>query len=125
MASAYSSVKLDKRRLQKIRKESPARADAIIGKIAFDLQADIQLNMNTVSPSPPYEPPGIVTGTLKNSVLARKIRQFLWRVFVGVTYGLPLEFGTKIMAPRPFFRPAVYRMVGRIPAYFKALVEEE
>lgn len=121
--AATISVKLDLKRLEQLERQVPGRADQVVGKIAFDLAADAQANMNTVSPAPAGEPPGIVTGNLKNSIQASKVRQFLWQVVVGASYGIDLEFGTVRMAARPFMRPAINRIVPTIPDEFKAILE--
>jgi hypothetical protein len=123
MANSTTKIVLDLKRLDRIELETPGRADQIVAKIAYDLQADAQDNMNTVSPSPEGEPPGVVTGFLKNSILGSRIKWLLWQVVVMAAYGLHLEYGTAHMAARPFFRPAINRMAARIPAYFKALIK--
>lgn len=56
--------------------------------------------------SAPGEPPATETGNLVNSIQQENIQDGI-RVFVGARYGADLEYGTKKMAARPFWRPAV------------------
>ena len=123
MAEKGFSVKLDMRRLEKLEREFPGRADEAVAKMAFDFQADVVDSFSKESPSPEGQPPGVVTGFLKNSIYTKKIRERLYEVRAGAEYAVHLEFGTSRMAARPFWRPALARIVGKIPAYFKAVVK--
>ena len=57
--------------------------------------------------SAPGEPPATDTGNLINSIQTIEIGKDHMRVHVGAEYGHMLEYGTRKMAPRPYFRPAV------------------
>ena len=116
-------IKLDFTRLDQLNRDTPGKADQVIRKIAFDLEADTKNNFSDTSPSAPGDPPGIVTGNLKASVQASKIEDMKWQVVVGAEYGTDLEFGTRFMAARPFVRPAIRRVVDTIPGELKAAIE--
>lgn len=59
------------------------------------------------SPAPAGSPPARKSGTLARSIAAVRLDAYRWRVVVGAQYGAYLEFGTKRMAARPFFRRAI------------------
>lgn len=59
--------------------------------------------------SAPGEAPAIDTGTLANSIQARKTGLGSAVVEVGAEYGTHLELGTRKMAARPFLKPATER----------------
>ncbi|GBF05847.1 hypothetical protein DAERI_060107 [Deinococcus aerius] len=60
--------------------------------------------------SAPGDPPAVDTGRLRQSMTALQIKRGHWRVGTNVEYAIYLEFGTRRIAPRPFFRPAVARL---------------
>ena len=74
-------------------------ADMIVAKAAHDIEAQAKVNVHQVK--------AIDTGTMLNSIQATKIGTAHWRVVVGVDYGVHVEWGTRFMAARPFFRPAI------------------
>lgn len=115
------NVRVDTRRLDAILRNAGRNTDEVLGKIAGDLEAYMKDHMSTSSPSSPGDPPGVVTGYLKNSIQARKERPKHWAVY-GANYGLYLEYGTVRMAARPFVRPAVWAIKRNLPDKFKALV---
>jgi hypothetical protein len=53
--------------------------------------------------SVPGESPANQTNTLAQSIVAKRNSLFTWQIVVGAYYGFYLEYGTKKMAPRPFF----------------------
>lgn len=55
----------------------------------------------------PGHPPHIRSGDLKRSIRTEKVSFGRHRVVVGAPYGAYVEYGTRHMAARPFFRPAV------------------
>lgn len=71
------------------------KAEAIVAKVALDIQAGAQ------GRAP------VRTGTLKNSIQAKRIGPMHWEVWVGVDYGIYVEKGTRHMGAQPFLRPAV------------------
>jgi hypothetical protein len=109
-------VNLDLSKLEQLDRDAPGRAGQIIQKIAQDVEADIVLSFNSRSPSPAGEPPGVDTGNLKNSVQANAtLDPLTWVLDVGAFYAVMLEYGTLRMAARPFVRPALDRVPGRLP----------
>lgn len=71
------------------------RAAVIVAKAALDIQAGAQRRAP------------VDTGTLKASIQAKRISATHWEVWVGVDYGIYLEYGTVHMAAQPYLRPAV------------------
>jgi len=116
------SVKLDTTVLDKLMTQAGGRADRACGEVAFTLEGDIKDHFTT-SPSAPGEPPGIDTGTLKNSIQARKQRDRYWIVSAGTSYAIFLENGTARMASRPFFRPATERIAKKFAGQFRLVVK--
>jgi len=116
------SIKLDTAKLDMLAHEAGARADRACGEVAFTLEGDIKDHF-TQSPSAPGEPPGILTGTLKNSIQARKQRDRYWIVAAGTEYAAFLEHGTARMAARPYFRPAAERIARKFAGTFKLVVK--
>lgn len=116
------NVRVDTRRLDAIMRNLGRNTDEVLGKIAGDLEAYMKDHMSTSSPSPAGDPPGVVTGNLKNSIQARRDRPKHWAVY-GADYGLHLEHGTVHMAARPFIRPAVWAIKRNLPRAFRGLVK--
>ena len=108
-------VIVDTSGLKELMREYPARAEAVVRKLALDMTGDMVNSFNARSPAPAGEPPGVDTSNLKNSIVARRRGRFAWVVVVGASYGVHLEFGTRRMAARPFFRPALMRTVDNAP----------
>lgn len=97
--------------------------DDLLKKLANDCEAHIKNNFSAQSPSPVGDPPGVDTGNLKNSIVARK-RGKDWLVLVGAEYGMALEYGTRRMGARPFVLPAVRAMVNDAPKEMVKIVED-
>ena len=70
-------------------------ADAIVRKTAMDIEAHAKM-------AAPVD-----TGILRASIQAAAVAPKHWRVTVGAEYGIYLEMGTRFMAPRPYFNPAI------------------
>jgi len=66
-------------------------------------------------PSAPGEPPHVDTGRLRSSIsfeFESSTSQFEARVGTNVTYGRDLELGTERIKPRPWLRPAFFKVLG-------------
>lgn len=71
------------------------RAAMVVAKAALDIEA----HAKTKAP--------VKTGALRASIQAVQVSQLHWRVTVGADYGIYLEYGTRYMAARPYFQPAL------------------
>jgi HK97 gp10 family phage protein len=116
--ASQTAVKINMRALDRLKREAPEKALAVVKKIAFDMVADMRVSM-VESPSQPGGPPGVDTGLLKNSIHAEQTGDAQFTVYDGVDYGQHLEFGTVNMPARPFFKPAADRAAQRAPDEFK------
>ena len=114
MPGIKATVSINTQALDFLKKAAPDKAKAAIKKIAFDMVRDIQQSF-TAGVSSPGEPPGVDTGTLKNSINARQTGEFEMTVSAGTDYAADLEYGTVKMAARPFFEPAAERARQRLP----------
>lgn len=123
MMAKNISFKLDKRVLDKMIRETPERASAVVRKLGFDIQAKWITNMSASSPSAPGTPPAVVTGNLKNSSSVGMVGKFTAEFRVGADYIEPLEFGSINMAARPSVVPAFEAVAKSAPAELKAIVE--
>ena len=66
-------------------------------------------------PSAPGEPPHVDTGRLRSSItfeFESSRSQFEARVGTNVIYGKFLELGTVHIRPRPWLRPAFFKVIG-------------
>jgi len=124
-------VKVDMTKLLDIERRAPGRIDKAIAKLALTCQAEIVENFSASSPASPGQPPGIDTGTLKNSVLTGRVKPREHKVYVGqnVEYAIYLEYGTLTedgstrMAARPFMLPAVERTKRQVGAIMESVIE--
>jgi HK97 gp10 family phage protein len=73
-----------------------------LGRAIAKIAKDIEANAKVAVP--------VRTGFLKNSIEAKQVEPFSWRVRVAANYGIYVEFGTRKMPARPYFTPAVDRM---------------
>ena len=70
--------------------------------------------------SKPWQPPHVDTGHLKRSTGWDSVSDYTRRIGTGignkesVGYAMWLEFGTRLMQPRPFLRPGLFKMGPRI-----------
>lgn len=126
---------VDKKKLQSIADGSDKKVESIVQKMAQDTEGYAKKSMGgskkgrmysfgggrTHIASAPGEAPAIITGELRNSIIALPQPRLnkTWLVVVTAVYGLYLEFGVdtpdvKIDA-RPFMGPAIQKMISRIP----------
>lgn len=116
-----TKVKVDFAKGNYLKGNARALADRRVAKVAFDWVADAQTSF-VESVSPPGGPPGVDTGALKNSLYGKRIRLAVFQVGDGVSYGIDQEFGTLIMAARPWFIPALERARARMPGEFQGFL---
>jgi hypothetical protein len=89
-------------------------ADDIVVQIAEAVYGEIQAGWSAQSPSEPDEAPAAVSGELAGSITVEPTAGGEVRVGSAVAHGQLLEFGTEVMAARPWLRPAVERVRGRL-----------
>lgn len=70
-------------------------ADLLVRKAAMDIEAHSKMRAP------------VDTGILRGSIQAAAVAPKHWRVTVGAEYGIYLEYGTRFMAPQPYFQPAI------------------
>jgi len=118
-------IEWNSQKLRTLQTVLPVRADAVMEKIANDMVTDIHDNFSRTAPNPslPGNPPAVQTGNLKRSITARRTAQATYQIRVGMKYGKWLEYGTRKMAPRPFFRPAKARARARLPRMLKGIIK--
>ncbi len=114
-------VKIDKSKLEVIKRQSPQKAGQLVRAMALDGQRDVQQSFGT-SPSAPGDPPGADTGTLKNSIRVKPLGPLSQRIVTGVDYDAHLEFGTTRMRPRPYMGPMAMRLQEHVDDYFKNFI---
>ena len=111
------NVHLDLSELNKLKRDHPGRVTAMLRKLAFDMEGDVKMSFDTVSPSQTFL--GVDTGTLKNSIQAQPIDGGYAvtsnATFRGFAYDLHWEFGTGKTEARPFMLPAFERTVNNMP----------
>lgn len=128
------TVKIDTRGLDNLLGRLEPTADAILGKGANDIKAEVQRLMRqpksgreyprgakTHRASAPGEAPAIDTGNLINSLYAERRGRLHWEEGETGEYGMYLEYGTSKMAPRPHQTPAFEARKQGIVDAFKAL----
>lgn len=103
-------------------RRSPDELDRIIEAIARDGERDVKQSFGT-SPAPVGSPPGVDTGTLRNSIHVEKPKLKVRRIADGVEYGVFLEYGTRRMGARPFMGPMADRLAQRIPDFFNNFLD--
>lgn len=100
-------TKNDRRVLQRLIRETPAKMDAALRGIATEMVGDIYVSFGT-SPSPVGGPPGVDTGTLRASIEWSPDGDQRIVIHDGTDYGVDLEFGISRMGARPFMQPVFY-----------------
>ena len=94
--------------LDKLRRELEPRAQQIIDKVAFDIEAGAK------------DRAPVRTGFLKNSI-ATEIGKLKNLVKVGAEYGIYVEMGTRRMRARPFLLPGLEQVKPHFLAACKQL----
>ena len=94
-------------------------------EVEFEAKASMQAGGGKGgSTSSPGEAPRVQTGNLRSAIATSRVPQSDIYV-VGPTrvafYGLFLEFGTRLMSPRPFMRPALQKVSMRAGSKFRKI----
>lgn len=89
-----AKVQLDTRRLDELRKSLDERAQELIDKTTFDVEATAKQNAP------------VLTGFMKNSIasVTGRLKNF---VSVGAEYAIYVELGTRHRSAHPFLVPAL------------------
>lgn len=96
-----------------------ARAENAIREVAEVGQKSAKALVSGPSPSAPGNPPGIITGWLRDSITLAQQDRYHWILLAGAHYSLYLEFGTYKMAARPFMRPTAVTLRQVAPGIVK------
>lgn len=87
--------RVDRKRLARLKKNLPLRADRLADAYAKDVVDGAKRRVH------------VITGHLRNSIHRQRLGYARHRVIVGAHYGIYEEYGTRYRPPHPFFRPAV------------------
>lgn len=126
MAGASLRVRIDRRKLDALIRETPERADDMLLGAAEAMLGEIKLSFGTGKQgrkyrrrkdgagawhiaSAPGGPPAIDMGALAGGMRVERVRRLEYRIADSVAYGVFLEYGTSKMAARPFVMPVVER----------------
>lgn len=104
------NVRIDTRRLRSLRAVVDGRAQQLIDKAAFDVEAGAK------------ERAPVLTGFLKNSI-ATEIHKLKDIVKVGAEYGIFQELGTRYMRAHPYLVPALEAVRPKFLAAWKQLIK--
>ncbi len=115
-------VQINDAKLQNLIRTSPGKAANLVDAMALDGLGYVVRSF-TVSPSAPGDPPGVVTGALKNSIHVESLGPFKKAIQTSVDYAIHLEFGTEHIAPRPFFGPMAAYLQRNVMSYWTTFVE--
>lgn len=96
---------LDDRQLRAIARRVNPRAEEIVSRLAYAVEAQWKVNIQRW--------PVVDTGAFVNSVHAHQKSRLKWWVSDGVEYGIYQELGTSRLRARPSLVPAV-RFVDRL-----------
>lgn len=102
-----------------------SRFETAIKEVAEVGQKSAKALVSGPSPSRPGEPPGIITGNLRDHITILQASRLHWillsaaRSPQGAPYPLYLEIGTWKMAARPYMRPTAYTLVKIAPGIVK------
>lgn len=114
-----------------------AAVDDELSDFAAELEGDIVLRIThgaktgriykrrqtTHQASAPGQSPASDSGTLKKSIYSEKVRDLTYVVGSRIVYALHLEYGTRKMAARPFFRPSVEAVKGQLRPRLEAVID--
>lgn len=122
MAKSGFRFEVDTRIMDDIIRATPDEIDRLGRMAATEMVNDVVMSFNSGPSgrsyprgknrvhiaSQPGHPPNVDTGTLRASMRWSEGRHFEWFVHDGVEYGIDLEYGTEVIAPRPFIGPVFW-----------------
>lgn len=95
----------------------------VVRKTAFDLEAEVKNEMRgpksgrlyrrgsrTHQASAPGQAPAVDFGQLINSIQVEHVSDTTSKVGTSIEYAMPLEFGSRRVAARPVWRPAIEKL---------------
>lgn len=115
----------------------PGRASKMAQKMAEDARDIVRAHWSSTSPSPPGQPPAVVSGRLDASIevdssseggggvlgLLGGKSKYYFAVRAEAKHGMFQELGTVKMEARPFLAPAVEIVASRVGDYAKTVFE--
>lgn len=93
-----TEMRITSSQIPRLRREVPARAERIVEGTARHIEGEAKRRIVAYH--------AVATGFLLNSVVADEETATRWLVTVGAAYGAFVNFGTRYMAPRPYFTEA-------------------
>ena len=108
------SIDADYSGLDNLQKRLPEIEATIAAALMTEVEAEIKQGWSSESPSAAGDAPARVTGELAGSIETQQSGMNGHRIGTSLAYGRMLEFGTGTMAARPWLRPAVERVRGRL-----------
>lgn len=96
---------------------------AVVRKTAFDVEAEVKKEMRAPKSgrvyrrgsrshqaSAPGQAPAVDYGQLINSIQVDNVTELKSTVGTNVEYAMPLEYGSRRIAPRPVWRPVIEKL---------------
>lgn len=117
-----ANVKVDRRELDRIIRESPLKVTNLLDATAFEGEGYAKRSMGT-SPSKAGDFPGVKTGALRASIHVENTGEFTRAIVTGVEYAQWLEFGSRHAAARPFMLPTAHYLERMIPELWARFIE--
>lgn len=131
------TVKLDKRKLERLIRAEPGRVEAALDAAAFEGQRIVVQSFGTSPPGRTYRhgrvthvasqagyPPNVDTGALKNAIRVERRSSTTRSINTGsVGYAYWLEFGTRRVGARPFMGPMAEQLRRMLPERLKVVVK--
>jgi HK97 gp10 family phage protein len=87
----------------------PDEVERVVAEVALGMEKDAKM-----------EAP-VDTGYLRSSITSSKVGPAEWEVRAGADYASFVNFGTRHMAPRPFFTHAAERALGHLVTGIRGL----